>query len=209
MSPEERIQPSVATALAAFRTRVDEDLKALVQLMPSAAGEWDQALAAVMTAARARHASRCLEALPAQKTARTTPSPRFWVPPAKETTQQTSEAPAASPQPTPEAKAQERTRNEASMLKGAEAEASQGPEESARRCARLLLLDIGLNHQPAVDDGRRARNLPSRLGPAIERARRIDDKRVPASLQMRAELFHQELVATLCGGDPALLGFPT
>jgi hypothetical protein len=157
-----------------------------------------------------RHASRCLEALSAQKAA-STPTPRFWVPPTKGTPQRTSEAPAgsASPQPTPEAKAQERTRNEASMPMRADAEASQGPEESARRCARLLLLDIKLNHEPAVDESRRSRNLLSRMGPEIERARRIYDERMPASLRTRAELFHQELVATPCGGDPALLGFRT
>ena len=31
--------------------------------------------------------------------------------------------------------------------------------------------------------------------------------RMPMSLRTRAELFHQELVATLAGGDPTLLGF--
>lgn len=80
------------------------------------------------------------------------------------------------------------------------------PEDAARRLARLLLSEIRLFHEPAVDEGRRSRNLLSRLGPEIERARRLYDARVPASFRMRAELFHQELVATLAGGDPALLG---
>ncbi len=159
----------------------------------------------------ARHASRCLEALSVQKAASTTPSPRFWVPPTKGAPQQTSEAPAASasPHPTPEAKAQERNRTEAFVQTRADAEASEGPEESARCCARLLLLDIKLNHEPAVDEGGRSRNLLSRLRPEIERARRIYEECVPASLRTRAELFHQELLATLCGGDPARLGFQT
>jgi hypothetical protein len=69
-----------------------------------------------------------------------------------------------------------------------------------------LLSEIKLYHEPAVDEGRRSRNLLSRLGPEIERARRLYDERIPASLRTRAELFHQELVATLAGGDPALLG---
>jgi hypothetical protein len=201
MSPEERIQQSVATALAAFRARVDEDGRE--QAVPSS---WPEVIEILV-----RHASRCLEALSVQKAASTTPTPRFWVPPTKGTPQQTSEAPAgsASPQPTPEAKAQECTRNEASMPMRSDAEASQGREESARGCARLLLLDIKSNHEPAVDEGRRSRNRLSRMGPEIERARRIYDERAPASLRTRAELFHQEHVATLCGGDPALPGFRT
>ena len=85
---------------------------------------------------------------------------------------------------------------------------SSAPEEAARRFARLLLSEIRLYHEPAVDEGRRSRNLLSRLGPEIERARRLYEAQVPVSLRTRAELFHQELVSTLAGGDAALLGMP-
>jgi hypothetical protein len=140
----------------------------------------------------ARHAARCLEALTVQKAATQAPSPRFWVPPGSKN------APA---QPPGQGKPADMTRGR----EGADAK-PQGTEESARRFARLLLSEIKLYHEPAVDEGRRSRNLLLRLGPEIERARRLYDERVPASLRTRAELFHQELVATLAGGDPALLG---
>ena len=45
--------------------------------------------------------------------------------------------------------------------------------ESARRYARLLISEIKLYNQAAVDEGRRARDLLARLAPEIERARRL------------------------------------
>jgi hypothetical protein len=148
----------------------------------------------------ARHAARCLESLTVQKAATTSPSPRFWVPPGGKGVPAQSEAP-AQPQDQPTGPA-----TEATMSRAPDNIAARGPEEAARRFARLLLSDIRLNHEPAVDEGRRSGNLLSRLGPEIERARRLYDAQVPTSLRTRAELFHQELVATLAGGDPALLG---
>jgi hypothetical protein len=138
----------------------------------------------------ARHAARCLEALTVQKAATQTPSPRFWVPPGSKPAPASTQA----GKPADIARTQEGP------------DAPHAPEESARRFARLLLSEIRLYHEPAVDEGRRSRNLLARLGPEIERARRLYDERVPASLRTRAELFHEELVATLAGGDPALLG---
>lgn len=135
----------------------------------------------------ARHAGRCLEALTAQRAAQT-PTPRFWVP---------SGGKPVSPQshtvPPPSAN---------------EAMSAVEPEAAARRLARLLLSEIKLYHEAAVREARRTRTLIARLGPEIERARRTYDTRIPASLATRAELFHQELVATLAGGDPSRLGVP-
>jgi hypothetical protein len=45
-----------------------------------------------------------------------------------------------------------------------------------------------------------------RLRPQIDRARRLYEDRVPASVADRATLFEQELVTTLADGDVALLG---
>lgn len=81
-------------------------------------------------------------------------------------------------------------------------------EASARRLARLLLEEIKLHNEPSVDAGRRAGDLLMRLAPQVERARRVYDARVPAALPSRAQLFQQELVATLADGDATRLGVP-
>ena len=119
-----------------------------------------------------------------QKAAGTTPNPRFWVPPGK--------TPGTEPLQT----------GEAGGAKMSQTPGTNTPltlEDSARRFARLLLSEIKLYHEPAVDEGRRSHNLLTRLAPEIERARAAYDARVPVSLRTRAELFHQELVATLAG----------
>ena len=85
-------------------------------------------------------------------------------------------------------------------------QAGSGDEDAARRYARLLLSEIRMYHEPIVNEGRRSRDLMSRLHGEIERARRLYEARVPESLQARAEYFDQELVRTLAGGDRTLLG---
>jgi len=85
-------------------------------------------------------------------------------------------------------------------------QAAGGDEDAARRYARLLLSEIRMYHEPIVNEGRRSRDLMSRLHGEIERARRLYEARVPESLQARAEYFDQELVRTLAGGDRTLLG---
>jgi hypothetical protein len=79
-------------------------------------------------------------------------------------------------------------------------------ESSARRYARLLVSEIKLYNESAVRVGRERRDLLTRLRPEIDRARRLYDDRVPASVRDRAQVFQQELVQTLAEGDPALLG---
>jgi hypothetical protein len=79
-------------------------------------------------------------------------------------------------------------------------------EASARRLAKLLIAEIRLHNESSVTEGRRAGNLLTRLAPQIERARRVYDARVPATLTSRAQLFHQELVTTLADGDASRLG---
>lgn len=155
-----------------------------------------------------RHAARCLEALTVQK-ATASPS-RFWVPPGGKGAPATA---SGGPEPAAEggtagaADVPPARTSGASLSQRTDIRLAEGVEEAARRFARLLLSEIKLYHEPAVNEGRRSHNLLSRLGPEIERARRKYDERVPASLRTRAELFHQELIATLAGGDPAVLGF--
>jgi hypothetical protein len=77
---------------------------------------------------------------------------------------------------------------------------------AARRYARLLVSEIKLYNDGAVRAGRERHDLLKRLQPEIDRARRLYEERVPASVLGRDTYFQQELVQTLAGGDQALLG---
>ena len=93
---------------------------------------------------------------------------------------------------------------------GATGEAIQGDEdEAAQRYARLLISEIKLYHEPEVIAGRRDRDVVSRLGGEIARARVLYEKRVPAHVRRATDHFHAELVRTLANGDPSLLGQTT
>ena len=78
-------------------------------------------------------------------------------------------------------------------------------DTSARRYARLLVSEIRLYHESAVIDGRRDRDLATRLGGEIARARVMYEQRVPPHVRGRADYFHDELVQTLADGDSSLL----
>lgn len=91
---------------------------------------------------------------------------------------------------------------------GANVESADGEdeaEESARRYAKLLVSEIKLYHEPAVLAGRRDRDLISRLGGEIARARSLYEARVPQAVRMRGDYFRDELVKTLANGDSSLL----
>jgi hypothetical protein len=79
-------------------------------------------------------------------------------------------------------------------------------EESARRYARLLISEIKLYNEPAVEQGREHRDLLKRLGDDIERARRLFEDKIPEAVRQRVDCFDQEVIRTLAGGDPGLLG---
>jgi hypothetical protein len=78
-------------------------------------------------------------------------------------------------------------------------------DSSARRYAKLLVSEIKLYHEPDVVAGRRERDLATRLGGEISRARVLYDQRVPAAVRDRADYFRDELVRTLANGDATLL----
>ena len=89
-------------------------------------------------------------------------------------------------------------------------EANRGDEdEAARRYARLLISEIKLYHEPEVIAGRRDRDVVSRLGGEIARARALYEQRVPAHIRSATNHFHAELVRTLADGDSSLLGQTT
>jgi len=88
----------------------------------------------------------------------------------------------------------------------AAAAADEGEEHvSAQRYARLLVSEIKLYHEAAVIEGRRDRDLATRLGGEIARARVMYEERVPPHIRRRADHFHHELVRTLADGDDSLL----
>jgi hypothetical protein len=84
-------------------------------------------------------------------------------------------------------------------------EETSADEAAARRYAKLLVSEIKLYHESDVMAGRRERDLASRLGGEIARARVLYEQRVPAQVRQHADYFHDELVRTLANGDPALL----
>ena len=84
-------------------------------------------------------------------------------------------------------------------------EVSAEDRASAQRYAKLLVSEIKLYHEAEVVEGRRDRDLATRLGGEIARARVMYDQRVPAHVRRQADYFHDELVRTLANGDPALL----
>jgi hypothetical protein len=89
---------------------------------------------------------------------------------------------------------------------GHDADAALAEEDaSARRYARLLVSEIKLYHEPAVVEGRRDRDLATRLGGEIARARVLYEERVPLEVRQRGDYFHDELVRTLANGDATLL----
>ncbi len=79
-------------------------------------------------------------------------------------------------------------------------------EQSARRYAKLLVSEIKLYNEGAVRVGRERRDLLQRLKAEIDRARRLYEERVSPTVAARGAYFQQELIQTLAGGDPALLG---
>jgi hypothetical protein len=87
---------------------------------------------------------------------------------------------------------------------GREGVIAHDEDEAARRYARLVISEIKLYHEDAVAEGRRDRNLATRLGGEIAHARSLYEQRVPPHLRGAEEHFHNELVHTLAGGDASL-----
>ena len=94
----------------------------------------------------------------------------------------------------------------ATLTGGRSSESMSEEDHSARRYARLLVSEIKLYNEAAVRTGREKRDLLARLGPEIERARRLYEERIPSSILARGKYFQEELVHTLADGDAALLG---
>ncbi len=84
--------------------------------------------------------------------------------------------------------------------------AEQKAHKDARRFARLLVSDIELYNKAKLADGRKNRDLYRRLKLDIDRSRQTFEQRFGKTVGRQFDYFHDELVRTLAGNDPALLG---
>lgn len=99
----------------------------------------------------------------------------------------------------------------AAMKPAAPAAPALSPEETkahedAKRFARLIVSEIKLYNEAKVTEGRKAKDLHSRLKDDIERGRQMYHDRISPALRNNTNYFHDELVRLLAGGDPSALG---
>ncbi len=85
-------------------------------------------------------------------------------------------------------------------------EAEQKVHRDAKRFSRLLVSEIELYNKTKVAEGRKNRDLYSRLKTDIERSRQTYQKRFGNTTATQFDYFHEELVRTLAQGDPSVLG---
>lgn len=76
----------------------------------------------------------------------------------------------------------------------------------ARRFAHLLVSELLLYNEAAVIQGRKHRDLYTRLRKEIDRSRQAYQTRFPSMSRGPGDFFSEELVRTLAQGDAALLG---
>jgi len=92
------------------------------------------------------------------------------------------------------------------VLRGPLAAVEEDPHEHARKIARLLVSDIRLYNEAEIEEGKRQRNIYSRLRDDIDRARQTYNDRVPESVRATTNYFHEELVRSLADGSSEALG---
>jgi hypothetical protein len=85
-------------------------------------------------------------------------------------------------------------------------EAEQKIHKDARRFARLLVFEIELYNKAKVAEGRESKDLYKRMKLDIDRSRLTFEQRFGKTVGKQFDYFHDELVRTLAGNDPSLLG---
>ena len=78
--------------------------------------------------------------------------------------------------------------------------------EEARRFARLLVSEIRLYNEQAVQAGKISRDIYQRLKEDIDRSREMYEQRVSADVRASTNYFHDELVRILADGEADALG---
>jgi hypothetical protein len=76
----------------------------------------------------------------------------------------------------------------------------------ARRTARLLVSEIKLYHEQELENGKQNNDIYQRLQKEIDLGREMYVHRVPSSVLVDHDYFHEELVRILGGNDPSRLG---
>jgi len=114
-----------------------------------------------------------------------------------------------TPAPLPSPEPQEAISAEAEP--GAQQVPDAGEEEQkvcrdAQRFSRLLISEIELYNKEQVAEGRTNKDLYQRLKKDIDRSRQTYEKRFGNTTTQQVDYFHEELVRTLAGSDPSLLG---
>jgi hypothetical protein len=85
-------------------------------------------------------------------------------------------------------------------------EAEKKTHKDARRFARLLVSDIELYNKAKLAEGRKNKDLYRRMKLDIDRSRQTFEQRFGKTVGKQFDYFHDELVRTLAGNDPSLLG---
>jgi hypothetical protein len=85
-------------------------------------------------------------------------------------------------------------------------EAEQKVHKDAQRFAKLLVSEIELYNKMKVADGRKNKDLYTRLKSDIDRSRQTFEKRFGKTLGKEFDYFHDELVKTLAANDSTVLG---
>jgi hypothetical protein len=84
--------------------------------------------------------------------------------------------------------------------------AGDSRHEEARRLARLLVSEIKLYNEGAVEEGRKRHDIYSRLKDDIDRSRQMYEERTPSDVRAASDYFRDELVRLLADGDSGALG---
>ena len=85
-------------------------------------------------------------------------------------------------------------------------EAEQKIHKDAKRFARLLVFEIELYNKAKVAEGRKSKDLYRLMKLDIDRSRQTFEQRFGKTVGKQFDYFHDELVRTLAGNDPSLLG---
>ncbi|MGC8915907.1 MAG: hypothetical protein ACP5NF_02875 [Thermoanaerobaculum sp.] len=115
-------------------------------------------------------------------------------------------APTPEPASPPVADASATQRFEVAPVPPPRSPEEEKKHEEARRFARLLVSEIRLYNEQAVQEGKANRDIYTRLKEEIDRSREMYEQRIPAEVRAVSDYFYEELVRTLADGDPDALG---